>query len=108
MPPAKGNHPSLLRTNYPRPDVIVRHPETAAAIKAANCPGSAVIVPALPGRLAARATESNMSFLSQISFDEVAASLFACLVLREIMILALPDRIAGPGGWLVDTGEEEA
>lgn len=49
-----------------------------------------------------------MSILSQISFDEIAASLFACLVLREVMILALPDRIAGPGGWLVDTGEEEA
>lgn len=48
-----------------------------------------------------------MSILSQISFDEVAASLLACLALREIMILTLPDRIAGPGGWLVNTGEEE-
>ncbi|MCB2116112.1 MAG: hypothetical protein KDE00_07360 [Rhodobacteraceae bacterium] len=48
-----------------------------------------------------------MNFLSQITFDDVAASLLACLILRELMILALPDRIAGPGGWLVDTGEEE-
>lgn len=49
-----------------------------------------------------------MSFLTQISFDDIAASLLACLVIRELMILALPDRIAGPGGWLVDTGKEEA
>ncbi|PPB79745.1 hypothetical protein LV82_02536 [Albidovulum inexpectatum] len=49
-----------------------------------------------------------MQFLSQISFDEIVASLLACLILREVMILALPDRIAGPGGWLIDTGEEEA
>jgi hypothetical protein len=48
-----------------------------------------------------------MDFLTQFSFDEITASLLACLVIRELMILALPDRIAGPGGWLVDTGEEE-
>lgn len=48
-----------------------------------------------------------MSFLTQISFDEIAASLIACLVLREVLILALPDRIAGPGGWLIDTGGED-
>lgn len=49
-----------------------------------------------------------MGFLSQISFDEIVGSVLACLVLREIMILALPDRIAGPGGWLIDTGHEDA
>lgn len=49
-----------------------------------------------------------MSLLGQVSFDEIVASLLACLVLREIMILTLPDRIAGPGGWLVDTGKDEA
>ncbi len=48
-----------------------------------------------------------MSFLGLVSFDEIAASLLVCLVVRELMILGLPDRIAGPGGWLVDTGEEE-
>ncbi len=49
-----------------------------------------------------------MSFLSQISFDEIVASLLACLVLREVMILTLPDRVAGPGGWLINTAKEEA
>ncbi len=49
-----------------------------------------------------------MDVLTQFSFDEIAASLLACLVIRELMVLALPDRIAGPGGWLIDTGEEEA
>lgn len=45
--------------------------------------------------------------LGHISFDEIAASLLICLLLRETFILVLPDRIAGPGGWLVDTGLEE-
>lgn len=49
-----------------------------------------------------------MSIISLISFDEIAASLLLCLVARELMILALPDHVAGPGGWLIDTGEEEA
>lgn len=49
-----------------------------------------------------------MDFLTQFSFDEIAASLLACLVIRELMILVLPDSIAGPGGWLIDTGREEA
>ncbi|MCU9846949.1 hypothetical protein OEZ60_02930 [Defluviimonas sp. WL0024] len=49
-----------------------------------------------------------MGFLSQISFDEIVASILACLILRELMIVGLPDRIAGPGGWLIDTGEDEA
>lgn len=49
-----------------------------------------------------------MTFLSLISFDEIVASLLLCLVARELMILVLPDRVAGPGGWLIDTGEEEA
>lgn len=44
--------------------------------------------------------------LSQISFDEIAASLLLCLLLRETFILVLPDHIAGPGGWFIDTGHE--
>ncbi len=49
-----------------------------------------------------------MTILSQISFDEIAGSLMVCLLLREVMIQALPDSIAGPGGWLIDTGADEA
>jgi hypothetical protein len=49
-----------------------------------------------------------MSLFSQISFDDVLCSLLVCIALREVMVLALPDRIAGPGGWLIDTAKEEA
>ena len=45
-----------------------------------------------------------MDPLFPVSADSVVASLATCLLLREAMILWLPDRIAGPGGWLVDTG----
>ncbi len=48
-----------------------------------------------------------MTFINLISFDDIAASLLLCLVARELMILGLPDRIAGPGGWLVNTGDDE-
>jgi len=48
-----------------------------------------------------------MSFLFQISFDEIVGSFLVCLIVRETMIAALPDSIAGPGGWLIDTGHED-
>ena len=48
-----------------------------------------------------------MEILGQISFDEIVGSFFMCVILREAMILALPDHIAGPGGWLIDTGANE-
>ena len=44
--------------------------------------------------------------IAQVSFDEIIGSLIACLILREAMIFALPDRIAGPGGWLIDTAQK--
>ena len=47
-----------------------------------------------------------MALLSQISFDEITGSLIACLILRELMIVTLPDRIAGPGGWLINTSHD--
>lgn len=49
-----------------------------------------------------------MEFLSQFSFDEIVGSFLVCVALREAMILMLPDQIAGPGGWLIDTGTDEA
>ena len=42
-----------------------------------------------------------------LTVDQVILATMAVLALREAMVLLLPDRVAGPGGWLVDTGEEE-
>jgi len=50
---------------------------------------------------------SFMTFVSQISFDGLLGSQSVCLALRQMMILVLPDRVAGPGGWFIDTGTEE-
>ncbi|WP_417257987.1 hypothetical protein [Celeribacter sp.] len=38
-----------------------------------------------------------------LSFDQIAMAAMTVVALREVMIVTLPDRIAGPGGWLVDT-----
>jgi hypothetical protein len=47
-----------------------------------------------------------MSFLANVSFDDVLCSILVCIALREAMVFVLPDHVAGPGGWLIDTGEE--
>ena len=47
-----------------------------------------------------------MSFVTSISADQIVISLMATIALREGLILLLPDRIAGPHGWLIDTGED--
>ena len=47
-----------------------------------------------------------MSMLSSISADQIMLSFLAIFVIREGMIAFLPDGIAGPGGWLVDTKVE--
>lgn len=49
-----------------------------------------------------------MSELLTFSFDGILTSAIVCLVLREVMIFTLPDDVAGPGGWLIDTGFTEA
>ena len=49
-----------------------------------------------------------MSELFTLSFDGIVTSAILCLVLREVMIFALPDDVAGPGGWFIDTGMGEA
>lgn len=38
-----------------------------------------------------------------ISFDLLVMTAIACLIVREAMIIALPDHIAGPGGSIIDT-----
>lgn len=48
-----------------------------------------------------------MDQLFSLSFDAVCVSFLTCALIREAMIFALPDEIAGPGGWFIDTGEEE-
>ena len=47
-----------------------------------------------------------MDTIFQTSFDNLIGSLIACLILREALIPALPDRIAGPGGWLINTSAD--
>lgn len=47
-----------------------------------------------------------MSALFSVSFDTIVMSAITCLVLREIFLVALPDEIAGPGGWLIDTDRD--
>lgn len=46
---------------------------------------------------------SDAMDLTTITFDQMAMAVMALIAVREVMIVALPDRIAGPGGWLVDT-----
>lgn len=41
--------------------------------------------------------------LTTITFDQLALSFMTVIAVREAMIMFLPDRVAGPGGWLVNT-----
>ncbi|SDW62982.1 hypothetical protein [Celeribacter indicus] len=41
--------------------------------------------------------------LTAITFDELALAIMTTIAIRELLIVVLPDRIAGPGGWLIDT-----
>ena len=43
--------------------------------------------------------------LNAITFDQIVLAAMTCIAIREAMIVLLPDTIAGPGGWLVNTGE---
>ena len=38
-----------------------------------------------------------------VSFDAAVAAFLTCVVLRDVFVMVLPNEIAGPGGWLVDT-----
>ncbi len=48
-----------------------------------------------------------MTWISTITFDEIALSIVTLCILRGTMIHILPDHVAGPGGWLIDTGPED-
>lgn len=43
------------------------------------------------------------AWLSQITVGEVILAMFATALTRDILVMALPDTVAGPGGWLIDT-----
>lgn len=47
-----------------------------------------------------------MTLLTSMTADQIVISLMATIALREALILILPDRIAGPHGWLIETGED--
>jgi len=46
-----------------------------------------------------------MDWMLAISFDTIVMSAITCLVIREAMIIALPDTFAGPGGSFIDTAK---
>ncbi|MEX5729455.1 hypothetical protein Ga0609869_002808 [Rhodovulum iodosum] len=48
-----------------------------------------------------------MDWISTITFDQLAYSILMLGLIREGMVFALPDTIAGPGGWLIDTQPED-
>lgn len=45
-----------------------------------------------------------MEWLAQVTVGEVIMAFYACCLIHETLVWALPDRVAGPGGWLIDTG----
>lgn len=40
---------------------------------------------------------------STFTFDQIAMSVMTVIAIREAMIVLLPDHIAGPQGWFIDT-----
>ena len=45
-----------------------------------------------------------MDWITTITFDQIGMSFLSIFMIREAMVFSLPDDIAGPGGWLIDTG----
>ncbi len=45
-----------------------------------------------------------MDLFNTISFDQIGMAFLTIFVIREAMVYALPDDIAGPGGRFIDTG----
>lgn len=42
-----------------------------------------------------------------ITFDQIVLAMLIAFAIHELLIAILPDRIAGPGGWLIDTATGE-
>jgi len=45
-----------------------------------------------------------MDWLATISFDQIGLTFLTVFTIREAMVFALPDTLAGPGGRFIDTG----
>lgn len=45
-----------------------------------------------------------MDWVSTISFDQIGLSFLAVFAVRETLVFILPDNIAGPDGWFINTG----
>jgi hypothetical protein len=43
------------------------------------------------------------SILSTITVGDVILAFLACCLIHEACVALLPDSVAGPGGWLIDT-----
>ncbi|MDV7142923.1 hypothetical protein R3X27_09515 [Tropicimonas sp. TH_r6] len=48
-----------------------------------------------------------MEWIAQITIGDLILSFMACCLIHEMLIAVLPDEVAGPGGWLIDTGTDE-
>ncbi|MCI5087365.1 MAG: hypothetical protein MRY67_15695 [Rhodovulum sp.] len=46
-----------------------------------------------------------LDFIFSITFDQILLSGLTCAVIFKALPHVLPDDVAGPGGWLIDTGE---
>lgn len=44
-----------------------------------------------------------LHWMSQITLGEVILAYLTCCLIHEALVLFLPDSIAGPGGWFIDT-----
>ena len=49
--------------------------------------------------------DSVLDFIFTITFDQILLSGLCCAALYKTLTHVLPDDVAGPGGWLIDTGE---
>jgi hypothetical protein len=45
-------------------------------------------------------------FLSTVTIGDAMLAFLACCLLHETAVAVLPDRIAGPGGWFIDTSRQ--
>jgi hypothetical protein len=47
------------------------------------------------------------AFFDAVTLGEVILAIMACGFIHKGMVAFLPDRIAGPGGWLIDTASRD-